>query len=508
MSPLRTRKKAPTDGEGLTENELKNMTEVPKIVHDRLRAAALDPTRNAGEPAHPDANILTAFAEQSLAATERDGVLEHLALCGDCRDAVVLALPAENAGALPVAAESEAAPISRVTKPAPRKIFAWPSLRWAALAAGVAVVGSVLLLRPGKLNQPSANPEIASTAAPSTAGGGPNVGAAKVGATSSGASSLATPLANRPLGGSANSHEANLLIEPPLSSKDAAPRKFTARRTLTPTPSLPAESAMLVAGRNKSSQPTDKLANMPGVMALDDSARREATDRSAGQTSAGQTVEVSAAASELSVATPDAALMAGNEAPAIEKAKLALPDTAQVDGSPASGANQRQATAAAMPGLQGRATTSNAKLEMGANTTSAAGFAQHDFAQRNFAWTISAGVLQRSLDNGQSWQDNLRAKGALLCYANQNGEIWAGGEGGVLYHSADGGLTWVQVHPTAVSRQLIADVSRIELRYRSTGNNNSGSNVSDTQAPSEIVVSTSNKESWTSTDGGKSWKIR
>src|SRR5260370_16806372 len=65
------------------------MTEVPKIVYDRLRAAL-------PEQAHPDADLLTAFAEQALSAAEREGVLQHLALCEDCRDVVALALPAAD----------------------------------------------------------------------------------------------------------------------------------------------------------------------------------------------------------------------------------------------------------------------------------------------------------------------------------------------------------------------------------------------------------------------------
>src|SRR3984885_7069466 len=131
------------------------MTEVPKIVHDRLRAVALDresPARNAAETNHTDPDLLTAFAEQSLSATERDGVLEHLVLCADCRETVALALPAENVVAIPIFPERDAmqAPAPHPAKPAPRGVFAWPSLRWAALAAGVVVVGSVFLLRPGK----------------------------------------------------------------------------------------------------------------------------------------------------------------------------------------------------------------------------------------------------------------------------------------------------------------------------------------------------------------------
>ena len=70
------------------------MQNVPKIVRERLKAAA--PAVN-----HPDADLLTAFAEDSLPGVERDGVLEHLARCGACRDIVALALPEAEAGDTP-----------------------------------------------------------------------------------------------------------------------------------------------------------------------------------------------------------------------------------------------------------------------------------------------------------------------------------------------------------------------------------------------------------------------
>src|SRR5271157_808852 len=120
------------------------MTEVPKIVYDRLRAAlpgrAL-PERLGPERAHPEADLLTAFAEKALSPTERDGVLEHLALCGDRREVVALALPAADMVAAPIAAEGEAVRATAVPTKAERnwltsRKFAWPTLRWAVLAAG------------------------------------------------------------------------------------------------------------------------------------------------------------------------------------------------------------------------------------------------------------------------------------------------------------------------------------------------------------------------------------
>src|SRR5271166_1212510 len=112
------------------------MTQVPKIVHDRLRAAL--PSRTGTELAHPDADLLTAFAEQALSAVERDGVLEHLARCRDCRETVALALPAVDSVAAPIADDAGAVGATVSRPPAsPKRIFAWPTLRWAALAAGV-----------------------------------------------------------------------------------------------------------------------------------------------------------------------------------------------------------------------------------------------------------------------------------------------------------------------------------------------------------------------------------
>src|SRR5271165_7368620 len=99
------------------------MQNVPKIVRERLRAAT--PAVN-----HPDADVLTAFAEHSLPGLERDVVLEHLARCGDCRDIVALALPVAD-------------PVESAVKPSPTGWLTWPTLRWAFVAAGVFVIASV-----------------------------------------------------------------------------------------------------------------------------------------------------------------------------------------------------------------------------------------------------------------------------------------------------------------------------------------------------------------------------
>lgn len=86
---------------------------------------------------HPDAESLNAFAEQALAATEREQVLTHLAGCNRCRQVVFLAQQA--------AAEAEAPARVPVTRPTvqPKEWFWNWRFAWvpaAALAAALALV--------------------------------------------------------------------------------------------------------------------------------------------------------------------------------------------------------------------------------------------------------------------------------------------------------------------------------------------------------------------------------
>src|SRR5260370_41557667 len=94
------------------------MQDVPKIVVNRLQS----PTAES----HPDADLLTAFAEHSLAGRERARVVEHLARCGDCREIVALALPATEA----VAACRSGSAVRTCW-------VSLPVLRWGVVAGGM-----------------------------------------------------------------------------------------------------------------------------------------------------------------------------------------------------------------------------------------------------------------------------------------------------------------------------------------------------------------------------------
>src|SRR3954452_947621 len=93
-----------------------------KLVSARLRSQAAGP--------HPVPELLAAYAENSLSAHDRHNLLDHLAACADCRDALYLALP-----------EVDTQPVLRPSYKSPRL-----AVRWATLAASVVILGAVVLL--------------------------------------------------------------------------------------------------------------------------------------------------------------------------------------------------------------------------------------------------------------------------------------------------------------------------------------------------------------------------
>jgi negative regulator of sigma E activity len=150
------------------------MTDIPKIVYNRLRVPQLKDAALAGS--HPDIDLLTAFMEQAVTPPGRESVLGHLARCEECREIVALALPAaeifdgrlpaqEIPGQVPVREEDD----RQVSIPIATRRNRWfgfarPNLGWAALAAGVAVVASMLVLHPLQQKQamlPTSNQTVA-----------------------------------------------------------------------------------------------------------------------------------------------------------------------------------------------------------------------------------------------------------------------------------------------------------------------------------------------------------
>ncbi len=105
-------------------------------------------------------------------------------------------------------------------------------------------------------------------------------------------------------------------------------------------------------------------------------------------------------------------------------------------------------------------------------------------------WNLSPeGMLQRSFDAGRTWQAVPVAERAVFRAMFAVGpEIWVGGNRGSLYHSSDSGQHWTQVKPAVNGSPLIADIVGIEFADAQHGK-----------------LTTSNRETWTTSDAGQSW---
>ncbi len=99
---------------------------------------------------HPDANVLTAFAEDALLPRERESVLAHVACCAECRE--VLSLSGSAAGPYAVASPA-----------AHRKRTGWRiAVPLLAAAAMIAVVSTLVLRH--VVNNPQQNATVAKNA--------------------------------------------------------------------------------------------------------------------------------------------------------------------------------------------------------------------------------------------------------------------------------------------------------------------------------------------------------
>jgi hypothetical protein len=527
------------------------MQSVPKIVLDRLKA---------GPPAlsHPDADVLTAFSEQALPDREREQVLEHLARCGDCREVLALALPEPDMGQV-------------VAGSAVSGWFRWPILRWGFVAAGVGIVaiGVVQYQRRANISMMVAR----SAAVPMAGNAGRESQTTPVLPEASkepqrlekgvgNASSNESPTDRAGKSDSQTETAGRLTATPILKSapkedvpiaRPSAPGSLTVRgQNIAALPHGPRMTQNQISQNqsdqnqiNRYQQDTIALAAPPyppPPSAVGGPIHGDAVPVAAGQpgsqaqvsqsqtvqsqTVQSQTVQSQTIQSEgvkVEPAQAQTAVAGGNFSDLQPLQNQRLDQRSQDAGSAESKVDNKP-----IDGL----VAGNSSKVLKAASPKADAYARGATP----SWTIgSTGNLQRSFDQGHTWQDvNVNgnpapatAVGAMLTSGaaaaerdnkeksaatapalkdefakkaygapivfravSANGaEVWAGGAAALLYHSSDSGSHWTRIVPVDGNATLTGDVVAVEFSDSQNGK-----------------VSTSSPEVWTTADGGQTWQ--
>lgn len=454
------------------------MEKVPQIVSERLRAAS-------SSTGHPDPDVLTAFSEHSLRKSERAAVVEHLARCGECREIVALALPASE-------------PAQQAVRQGSGGWLTWPVLRWGSVAAGIVAIASFGIMR---YEHRVAVVAYQKAPAESTAKEANNL-----------------PPAPSPVAPTQNRDEA----------KAATASTTTARKDLSSANAAPTPSAEMVAPalggpfQSKRAVVGGILPHGPRVQWQQNAnAQQQAAQApvkqlravpmpSAPPSASTETADVESAAGALSASMDSSAVQNKIDQQALQNGRAET----KIERSKAAATTAANVPMTLVPSLASPARVQLTRQDAQAATVSG----------MSALWTITAaGGLQRSLDQGTSWQDidvnspsatggagvasmkapakakevagdslsKKDASSALVfrAVASNGPDVWAGASGGFLYHSTDAGSHWTRIVPSASGVSLTGDIVSMEF-----------------VDPQHGRIVTSTPEVWTTFDGGQSWQ--
>lgn len=440
------------------------MTEIPKIVRQRLHQLG------SASPTHPDANLLTAFGERSLVGRERTAVLDHLSYCAECREVLALALPASEA--------------VEAVLPVPRSgRISWPTLRWAFVTAGIVALSVFGFVEYGHRDDSA---RMAKTAAPSGA--------------------MQARLESAPTAAARDERSANEERSQRAATASATPEKDRHEPPVTTelakNLSVPAARGSLAHGPLQTNQFQQQNANTFQIPAraqnVPETKQPVPPPTAAGISGASQMVEVQSASTQLDAQSPviDSVVAVNRPTPQPVAPSASDAEVSRAKSAPSAPPSQ---VAPATLETQGRMFQALALIAP--------------------TWMVNSGRLQRSSDQGQTWQDvdvtasaNTGASPELAIASSKAGkarkdkkgmptttafravaangpDVWAGGTAATLYHSSDAGAHWARVIPSSESVTLSGDILSLEFPDAQNGR-----------------ISTSTGEVWTTTDSGQSWK--
>ncbi len=395
--------------------------------------------------AHPSPDLLNGYVEQSLNAAENTQVLTHLSSCAECREVVFLATgvaeeemqpellvaaAAKAAQERPLAAASPASDQLRgcaVLEPRPkRKTASW---KWAAPLAAVILIGVTVLVErhetSGMLGSPGTQVAYERGLAPAvSAPSTPPMVQADKVEPQSPSNTLA-------------------LSAPPPEEKDKM-------------------SAAYAAKKSEAAQREQALMN-------------EAIERSDRQELAS------------SLENHHADFRAGTaQAKTAPSGAPAVPSGEVASAAP-NGGNDLTYLAPDAVKPQSLAKSSLMANDQAAVAVDAAAMPRHQAA--NSHWRIGKeGQLERSTGSG-TWTQKLASEEvAFRAVATVGSDVWAGGNGGALFHSSDGGDRFNKVGLSANGQAESGSIVSIHFDTAQQG-----------------TVTTDSGATWTTTDGGHTW---
>jgi Photosynthesis system II assembly factor YCF48 len=411
--------------------------DVPKFVLKRLQET---PDK---EP-HPDADLLTAFAEQSLVESERARVIEHLSLCSECREVVALTLPA-----------SDDAMVSTSTRPTHSVWPGWTVLRWGIVTAGIVAIASV-----GILQYRQRHPK----------GEGLNA----VVLTAQNEKTAPAELPNRP-----PSTSAELQIHPQTKNRERVGTRnneqsnrqdnLTTDNARSLNHALPAPRGHYVAG-----------SGIAGGVGSGSGGQATAGAKLVPSPNVGQQPEVPSSSETVEV-EPQAVAAA----PATESQ---LSDQLVQDRKQQALEDESSKDSGAVKASPRWSISSDGRLQRSLDAGNSWVDVNPDLVPRRSTAAIlgeNAHQVAKADKKVKTQQSSSAGFRALAAFGT---EVWAGGSAAMLYHSRDSGAHWTRVLPSSSDATLTGDITSIEF--------------SD---PQHGRISTSNGEVWITAGGGQTW---